>query len=79
MDVQGLEFEVLEGARDTIRKARGRIRIVVETHAAQWADAGIDQDDAHEVLASHGFRARAIDPAEPLFSQGGHVVLEPLD
>ena len=78
MDVQGLEFDVLEGARDTIREARGRIRIVVETHPEQWAELGVEPDQAHALFASHGFRARPIDSAEPLFSQGGHVVLEPL-
>lgn len=78
MDVQGSEFDVLSGAREAIRSVRRSIRIVVETHPDQWADAGIDAAGAHERFADIGLRARSIAPAEPLFTQGGHVILEPM-
>ena len=78
MDVQGLEFDVLQGARETIRAARGRLRIVAETHPDQWPDFGIDPADAHDRFAACGLRARPITSTEPLFTQSGHVVLEPL-
>jgi FkbM family methyltransferase len=78
MDVQGLEFEVLEGAHEAIRAARGRVRIVVETHPDQWPEFGIDPAEAHDRFGALGLRARPITPAEPLFIQGGHVILEPL-
>ena len=78
MDVQGSEFDVLLGAREAIRAARGRIRIVVETHPDQWPDFGIDPAEAHDRFAALGLRARPITPVEPLFTQGGHVILEPL-
>lgn len=78
MDVQGLEFDVLEGARETIGEARGRIKIVAETHPDQWVEAGIDSAQAHDRFAALGLRARAIPSTEPLFTQSGHVVLEPL-
>ena len=78
MDVQGLEFEVLHGAREAIREGRGRIKIVVETHPEQWPDFGIDPAEAQERFGAFGMHARPITPADPLFSQGGHVILEPL-
>ena len=78
MDVQGLEFEVLEGAQEAIRAARRHIKIVVETHPDQWPDFGIDASEAHDRFAALGLRARPIASAEPLFTQGGHVILEPM-
>ena len=78
MDVQGAEFDVLSGAREVIQSARRSIKIVLETHPDQWADVGIDAAEAHDRFASLGLRARPITPAEPLFTQGGHVILESL-
>jgi hypothetical protein len=78
MDVQGFEFDVLSGARETIQSARRSINIVVETHPEQWADYGIDAAEAHGRFAALGLRARPITSGGPLFSQGGHVILEPL-
>ena len=78
MDVQGLEFDVLQGAREAIRAARGRVKIVVETHPDQWPDFGIDPAEAHDRFAALGLRARPITRAERLFTQGGHTILEPI-
>jgi hypothetical protein len=78
MDVQGAEFDVLDGARETIRAARGRLTIVAEMHPEQWPDFGIRPEEAHDLFAAHGLKARALTPAEPLFTQSGHAVLEAL-
>jgi FkbM family methyltransferase len=78
MDVQGLEFEVLEGARDAIREAGSRLKIVAEMHPEQWPDFGIRPSDAHGRFAAVGLKARALTPSEPLFTQSGHAILEPL-
>jgi len=78
MDVQGLEFDVLQGAREAIQAARGRMKIVAETHPDQWLEFGIDPAEAHDRFGAVGLRARPLTPAEPLFGQGGHVILEPL-
>src|SRR5215213_913626 len=48
MDVQGLEFDVLSGAREAIESGRRSIKIVVETHPDQWADSGINAAEAHD-------------------------------
>jgi len=78
MDVQGLEFQVLEGARETIRAAAGRMKIVVETHPDQWPDFGVRPREANDRFAAMGLRARPIARDEPLFVQSSHVVLGPL-
>ena len=78
MDVQGLEFDVLEGARRVLAEARGRVRIVAEMHPDQWLDLGIDPGDAHRRFAALGLRARPLTAAEPLFTQSGHAIIEPL-
>ena len=58
MDVQGLELEVLEGARDAIREARGRMKIVAEMHPEQWPDFGVQPNEVHD-----HFAALPADPA----------------
>ena len=78
MDVQGLEFDVLEGARRVLDEARGHVRVVAEMHPEQWPDFGIDPRDAHDRLAALGLRARPLTAAEPLFTESGHAILEPL-
>jgi hypothetical protein len=45
-------------------------------HPDQWIELGIDPAEAHDRLAALGLRARPIQSTEPLFTQGGHVVLE---
>jgi FkbM family methyltransferase len=78
MDVQGLEFEVLEGAREILRERRGRVQIVAEMHPDQWKVYGIDPCDVRDRLAALGLRARSLVPGEPTFVQGAHAVLESL-
>lgn len=81
MDVQGQEFDVLRGARELLREARGRVRIVAEMHPEQWPDYGVPVARAAEVFADLGVRARALPGAAPgddPFVQGGHAVLEAL-
>jgi FkbM family methyltransferase len=78
MDVQGLEFEVLRGARQLLAEGRGRLHIVAEMHPEQWPDHGVEPDHAMDALAALGLRARPLVAGEPLFRQSSHAVLEPL-
>jgi FkbM family methyltransferase len=78
MDVQGLEFEVLEGAREAIRAAKGRMRIVAEMHPDEWPDFGVRVSEARDRFAELGLQARALTPEEPLFTQSSHAILEAL-
>jgi FkbM family methyltransferase len=78
MDVQGVEFEVLEGARAVLREARGRISIVAEMHPEQWPDFGVSPRDGADRLAALGLKARSLTPNVPPFTQSAHAILEPL-
>lgn len=76
MDVQGLEFDVLRGARAVLHEARGRIRIVAEMHPDQWPDYGIAPHEAAERLAALGLRARSVASGRNPFEQGAHAIVE---
>jgi FkbM family methyltransferase len=78
MDVQGQEFEVLRGARELLRAARGRLRIVAEMHPEQWPDYGISPSEAGARFADLGLRARALSPGREPFVQSAHAILEAL-
>src|SRR5262249_37841621 len=52
LDVQGLEFDVLEGARDVIHAGRGRLKIVAEMHPQFWPDYGIRPGEVVDRLAT---------------------------
>lgn len=78
MDVQGLEFDVLEGARGVLREAGGRLKIIAEMHPEQWPEYGIEPRDAARRLADFGLCARALEPGSTVFGQGAHAILEPL-
>jgi hypothetical protein len=77
MDVQGLELEVLAGARRTLEAARGRITIVAEMHRDEWADHGIALEEVAALLASLRLKARSLDPSQSLFDHDSLVVFEP--
>jgi FkbM family methyltransferase len=79
MDVQGLEFDVLGGARDLLRERRGRLRIVAEMHPQHWPDYGIDPRDAAARLAALGLQARNVVAGEDPFGYDAHAILEPLE
>jgi FkbM family methyltransferase len=75
MDVQGAEFHALRGARNTIRRADGRLRIVAEMHPQCWPSFGIDHTNARDTIASLGLSAEPLEPGSQLFARDGHVVL----
>ena len=54
------------------------MKIVVETHPDQWPEFGIDPREAEDRFRMLGLRARPLKPSDPIFIQGGHVILEPL-
>jgi hypothetical protein len=54
------------------------LKIVAEMHPDQWPDFGISPREAHDRFAAMGLAARAITSAQPLFTQSGHAILEPL-
>jgi FkbM family methyltransferase len=78
MDVQGAEIHALRGARDTIRKAGARLRLVVEMHPQCWPDFGVDESIARQTIESLGLSAVPLIPGERLFSRDAHAVLTPV-
>jgi hypothetical protein len=78
MDVQGFEFDVLEGATFVLREARGRLRIVAETHPDLWPAYGIQPSEASERLARFRLQARSLEPGRNPFTESVHLLLEPM-
>jgi FkbM family methyltransferase len=78
MDVQGAEIHALRGARETIRKAGARLRVVVEMHPQCWPDFGMDEAIARDTIESLGLSAAPLVPGERLFSRDSHAVLTPV-
>lgn len=79
MDVQGGEFHALRGARETIRAAGPRLRIVAEMHPQCWPGFGIDAAYARDTIASLGLRAAPLDAGAELFARDGHAVFTPAE
>ncbi|HEY8210640.1 MAG TPA: FkbM family methyltransferase [Myxococcaceae bacterium] len=77
MDVQGLEAEVLRGARQTLAACRDGFRAVVEVHPQLWGAHGLTPASFDALLAELGLRARPVTASEPLYTPDGHVILEP--
>lgn len=70
MDVEGLELAALEGARETIRRGRGRLGLLVELHPNIWAVAGGSRERLAALLESLGLRAVSLQQhADPLNHQ----------
>lgn len=60
MDVQGFERAVLRGARGTIARRRGHLRMVLEVHPQLWPLQGFDEADFDRTLADLGLRAKPL-------------------
>jgi FkbM family methyltransferase len=53
IDVEGHEFEVLKGARETLR--RYKPTLVVECHCSSWAELGVSRGEFVELVRSLGY------------------------
>jgi FkbM family methyltransferase len=76
IDVEGFEFSVLNGARDTLRDARPSI--LVELHPMNWPALGIDVGWAAEQLRGLNYKATAVEKQADVLSEHGHVMLRPI-
>lgn len=77
MDVQGLEAEVLRGARETLAKGGDALRVVLEVHPQLWPAHGVSPASFDALLAELGRRARPMVASEPLYTPDAHVLLQP--
>jgi FkbM family methyltransferase len=62
IDVEGAELAVLQGARETIRRGRGRMAIFVEMHPSIWPRMGITKEDIIAELETQGLEALSLLP-----------------
>jgi FkbM family methyltransferase len=75
IDVEGFEFNVLNGARKTLKEARPSI--LVELHPMFWPALGIDTGWAASRLRELNYRVTPIEKQSDVLSQHGHVMLQP--
>lgn len=75
MDVQGAEFHVLRGSRNTVRRAGHRLTIVAEMHPQCWSGFGIDRSSALDTIGALGLHAEPLEDGGDLFAPDGHIVL----
>jgi FkbM family methyltransferase len=76
IDVEGFEFNVLNGARNTLKEVRPSI--LVELHPMNWPALGIDVGWAAEQLRELNYKATALEKQGDVLSEHGHVMLEPI-
>jgi FkbM family methyltransferase len=76
IDVEGFEFNVLKGARNTLKEVRPSI--LVELHPMNWPALGIDVGWAAEQLRELNYKATALEKQGDVLSEHGHVMLEPI-
>jgi FkbM family methyltransferase len=75
IDVEGFEFNVLNGARKTLKEARPSI--LVELHPMFWPALGIDAGWAANQLRDLDYKVTAIEEQSEVMSEHGHVMLQP--
>jgi len=71
IDVEGAELDVLRGARETIRRTRGRLSLFVEIHPSIWRTSGVTLDDVRAELDAQQLDAVPLAPTgDPGRSKG---------
>jgi len=77
VDVEGFEFAVLAGGRQTLARLGSRLNVVVEMHPNAWGVAGWCRAAGERLLAELGLEPVSLSGlADPLGSYG-HVLLRP--
>jgi FkbM family methyltransferase len=77
IDVEGFEFNVLNGARDTLKQFRPSV--LIELHPMFWPSLGIDPHWAASQLKDLNYAVRAVEKQSNILSEHGHVMLEPVN
>lgn len=71
VDVEGFELSVLQGARETIRRAGERLSLFVEMHPTIWAEMGMSKDDLISELEFQGLEAETLDGSDEMWAVEG--------
>ncbi|MEP6916166.1 MAG: FkbM family methyltransferase [Acidobacteriota bacterium] len=78
IDVEGLEFDVLSGAVETIRRRGSALSIVVEIHPTLWPLTPWTRDTVEALFRSIGRRAVSIVGQQDPLGDYGSISLEPV-
>jgi len=74
IDVEGAELDVLRGARETIRRTRGRLSLFVEMHPSIWRRAGSTLADVRAELDAQQLDVVSLTAAADPFAIEGICV-----
>lgn len=74
IDVQGLEAEILQGARKTIKQFP-KLKIIIEVHPQLWSLHALDEAIFCNLLNDLGLVAYAPDGGPAIYAPDVHVVL----
>ena len=77
IDVEGAELDVLRGARETIRRTRGRLALFVEMHPSIWRRSGLTIADVRAELDAQQLDPVSLTGADPFAIEGICVRLRP--
>jgi FkbM family methyltransferase len=77
IDVEGAELDVLRGARETIRRTRGRLALFVEMHPSIWRESGVTVADVRAELEAQQLEPVSLTAADPFAVEGICVRLRP--
>ncbi len=71
IDVEGWELAVLRGARETIRRRRGKLALFIEMHPSVWPLLGVSRDILLDELRAQRLEPVAVGGAEDLWATEG--------
>lgn len=76
VDVEGFEFSVLMGARETIKARRGAVHLIVEMHPDLWSSAGTGRNQMVALLEELRLHPRSLTGQSDPLGEYGLVSLE---
>ena len=74
IDVEGWELSALRGARQTIRRGRGRLALFVELHPSLWPLIGVTKEEVLAELASQSLTIVPLRPGADVWTIEGECV-----
>ena len=74
IDVEGWELSALRGARETIRRNRGRLALFVEMHPSLWPLLGITKEEILAELHAQSLRIAPLGHSDDVWSIEGECV-----
>lgn len=74
IDVEGWELAVLRGARETIRRNRGRLALFVEMHPSLWPIVGVTRGEVLAEIDSQSLRIAPLRASRDVWSIEGECV-----